>query len=435
VDVELPSVNPQAAVVNEGFNNHRRLKHLSLEGLPSLWEAQRIAVDADLEQATLSVNWGDPQNPVEIVLRDSAGVLVQGSYPGVVIRTSDTHRVYKFARPKSGLWSIQIFAQKQPVPVVASLDGVSVTTLDAFTLTENTKAKLDQPVIVGAVLSDSQPVLNATIAGIARSITGVSYMVVLNDSATGNDQVANDGFYTGEFTPPSGGIWNVELIAEAINNGNNPISRVATTSVKVPYRDQDRDGMPDRWEFANGLNIKLDDSRPDPDGDGARNLQEWYFSSDPNNPDTDGGGVKDGVEQRLFADVHWPEDDASLLVDTDGDRIPDRWEDYAKTNQNVGDANNDTDNDGNTNFEEWLAGTDPHNPDSDGDGWSDGAEAGQNSDPLDANDHDPRPDAKTPPASDDDLVQQIRKYWYVVLCLLILMLIVGIVAIVLLRRP
>jgi hypothetical protein len=317
--------------------------------------------------------------------------------------------------------------------VVASLDGVSVTTLDAFTLTENTKAKLDQPVIVGAVLSDSQPVLNATIAGIARSITGVSYMVVLNDSATGNDQVANDGFYTGEFTPPSGGIWNVELIAEAINNGNNPISRVATTSVKVPYRDQDRDGMPDRWEFANGLNIKLDDSRQDPDGDGARNLQEWYFSSDPNNPDTD--GVKDGVELRLFADVHWPEDDASLLVDTDGDRIPDRWEDYAKTNQNVGDANNDTDNDGNTNFEEWLAGTDPHNPDSDGDGWSDGAEAGQNSDPLDANDHDPRPDAKTPPASDDDLVQQIRKYWYVVLCLLILMLIVGIVAIVLLRRP
>ncbi|MFT6099685.1 MAG: hypothetical protein ACJAYF_002235, partial [Arenicella sp.] len=112
MDVELPSVNPQAAVVNEGFNNHRRLKHLSLEGLPSLWEAQRIAVDADLEQATLSVNWGDPQNPVEIVLRDSAGVLVQGSYPGVVIRTSDTHRVYKFARPKSGLWSIQIFAQK-----------------------------------------------------------------------------------------------------------------------------------------------------------------------------------------------------------------------------------------------------------------------------------------------------------------------------------
>jgi hypothetical protein len=39
--------------------------------------------------------------------------------------------------------------------------------------------------------------------------------------------------------------------------------------------DTDRDGMPNSWETANGLNPNADDHNADADGDGYRNLEEY----------------------------------------------------------------------------------------------------------------------------------------------------------------
>jgi hypothetical protein len=46
-------------------------------------------------------------------------------------------------------------------------------------------------------------------------------------------------------------------------------------------------------------------------------------------------------------------------VDTDGDGLPDEWEDDHGTDRLVADGNADPDQDGATNLEEYLAGTDP----------------------------------------------------------------------------
>ena len=63
------------------------------------------------------------------------------------------------------------------------------------------------------------------------------------------------------------------------------------------------------------------------------------------------------------------------VVNNDTDTIPDNG------------ATDDPDNDGLSNFTEYLNGTNPFTPDTDGDGVSDGAEVVQGSDPKSASDN------------------------------------------------
>jgi hypothetical protein len=65
--------------------------------------------------------------------------------------------------------------------------------------------------------------------------------------------------------------------------------------------------------------------------------------------------------------VHGP-----ISVDWDGDGLPDDWEIAHGLNPGSNDAHLDLDGDGLTNWEEYLRGTDPLNPDTDGDGILDG---------------------------------------------------------------
>ena len=55
-----------------------------------------------------------------------------------------------------------------------------------------------------------------------------------------------------------------------------------------------------------------------------------------------------------------PNAGTSGLLDSDGDGMPDAWEDAHGLNKYVNDANLDPDNDHFTNLQEYLAGTDPH---------------------------------------------------------------------------
>ncbi len=169
----------------------------------------------------------------------------------------------------------------------------------------------------------------------------------------------------------------------ALRSPINGFQIIGSDTTVNPEDDSDGDGLPDLWEILYGLDPEDDGSVDpdnggdgDPDNDGRTNAQELDDGTDPRNPDTDGDGLNDGEEAVAGTDP--------LIPDTDDDGLPDGWE-VTYTMDPLDDGTIDIDNgpegdpdeDFLSNFEELLRGTDPRNPDTDGDGLSDFAEDNQ----------------------------------------------------------
>lgn len=157
-------------------------------------------------------------------------------------------------------------------------------------------------------------------------------------SSTGNNP--NDGWFIDDIL--------VAGIPDSDGDGlsNSDETNVYGTNPNDP--DTDDDGMPDGWEVDNGFNPLVNDANGDADGDGLTNVGEYQHDTNPHNPDTDGDGLPDGWEVNYQFDP----------TDPNG----------------VNGANGDPDNDQFTNLQEYLNGTDPRNPDTDGDGIPDGVD-------------------------------------------------------------
>ncbi len=156
-------------------------------------------------------------------------------------------------------------------------------------------------------------------------------------------------------------------------------------------KDYDLDGLPNWWEIATGLDwlsySGWNDEYSDPDKDGLRNMDEYFYGTHPLKADTDGDGISDWDEIHGY----WWQTDPTK-ADTDGDGLDDYEEiwgygpdpliyDYDGDGLSDGEeillygthpAIVDTDGDGLTDYEEVKEyGTNPLAADSDGDGISD----------------------------------------------------------------
>jgi len=171
--------------------------------------------------------------------------------------------------------------------------------------------------------------------------------------------------------------------ADADNDGLTNLEEY-TLGTNLRSADTDSDGIPDKWEVDHSLNPLINDASNDSDSDGLTNLLEYKRGSDPHNPDTDGDGLSDGYEHANGTDPTKADSEGDGLndnvdpepwgLDSDGDGMPYEWEVARGLNPRAYDGGADADDDCLTNLEEYLAGTDPQNPDTDGDGLSDGFE-------------------------------------------------------------
>src|SRR4051812_48534446 len=181
--------------------------------------------------------------------------------------------------------------------------------------------------------------------------------------------------------------------------GPNPASPLDTDgdgvidALESSVTDTDGDGVSNQLDPANGNPCVPSSSHAaclayDSDGDGLTNAQEDTLGTGRNNADTDGDGVNDGAE--VGGSVNTPLDSdgdgtpnvlESSVLDTDGDGVVNQI-DSSNNNPCVPNANSapclalDSDGDGLTNAQEDALGTSRSNPDTDGDGTNDGAEAG-----------------------------------------------------------
>jgi len=174
----------------------------------------------------------------------------------------------------------------------------------------------------------------------------------------------------------AGGAWTlVEVWA---------ISSLFTTDTAGRAPDADKDGMPDWYENLYGLNPNENDAHLDADGDGRTNLQEYNAGTNPILADDWTRSAAASSESFVCDTRVWytggnpPFDEAFAVVrvsngficdtgglyyDWDGDGIPNWWEArYSRTGGKTGlNANDDDDNDGLSNYGEFVAYTDPTN--------------------------------------------------------------------------
>lgn len=125
-----------------------------------------------------------------------------------------------------------------------------------------------------------------------------------------------------------------------------------TAFVRLPFFDQDADGLPRWWEELYGFNDgNAGDAAGNGDADGASNLLEYQNGSNPLLADTDGDGLSDGQEILTYST-----DPANR--DSDGEGLNDQ----AEVITHLTDPwDRDSDNDSFTDLDEVLYGGNPNN--------------------------------------------------------------------------
>jgi hypothetical protein len=156
-------------------------------------------------------------------------------------------------------------------------------------------------------------------------ISSVNYVVGFELAYSYDSDIDRDGVLDSQEYWLDQALFGIDEDADGISAAEELF--VGTSDNNV---DSDSDSMDDKYEVDNGLDpIDPSDGVADYDGDTLTNSEEYSLGLNPWNPDSD------------------------------LDQMPDNWELDNGLNPLVNDANQDPDEDGKSNLDEFLAGSDP----------------------------------------------------------------------------
>ncbi len=300
----------------------------------------------DVSQALFFFNWDSINARATVRLFDPSGKEVTEATHPVEISTANSHAVYRFKKtlfPERDPWTFTVSPHAN-IQVIYGLSGIPLNgvRLDLFIgqlsgpgiRPPRLRYLAGMPVQINVALTDEKSVIKgANITGEVERPDGAVEKIELFDDGEHGDGSANDGMYgavywktdlasrggvpddlSGEIIGDRGS-YALSIVARGESNKGPEFIRYASGSFQIADEpelnpDRDKDGMPERWELAHGLNPQVDDGDEDPDNDLLPNKREFDNGTDPNNPDTDDGGEIDGSEVNRRADPLNPADDA-----------------------------------------------------------------------------------------------------------------------------
>ena len=268
-----------------------------------------IPVDDSSDELVVVIAWQDDTfGSHETILSDPNGSLV----PNAFKQTGHfgSNEIWRVPAPKQGKYSLVIKNLDQEYFITGSV----ISDYRMVVITGNSIEDMKQGARVPIVASLTGPggvLSGATVHARVIDPNGDIADVTLHDNGRHGDGAENDGIYANWYTATS--YSDLMLSPGETKDGGEPaVSGSYVVRVYATWKDVKREGessfaigpaldsgngLPDRWEEANGLDPNdTAAERKDPDFDGLSNVCEFSIGTNPLNSDTDGGGESDGSE-------------------------------------------------------------------------------------------------------------------------------------------
>ena len=328
------------------------------------YEAHAISADVDLtfsipvtekdgggvQNAVFAFNWNVDKAGVKIELRDPDGNLIEDTTSGWTLLRNQTNATYHYdATLEPGDWEATIQSD-QDLQLIAMLSGRVLHGVDLDLRFSQVKARVPSPKCEKTFFYNY--------------LRGLPVAILVN---------VNDG---------KGGIERLEVVATVENPDGS------TNRLRLYDDGGHEDGLPGDGIYGNLYTRTYWYSNggvPDfPDGPPTGNNGSYHVTVAVRGESNTGEKFQRyaGRSFQVF-EFNTKTDGTGCQPDTDGDGLPDRWEDlYGLNKTNPADAAHDPDGDGLNNSAEFFYGTLPLAADTDLGGEADGSEAKAGRDPL-----------------------------------------------------